>query len=76
MSVSPICRAKAGSKFAYVSFSDDMRTAEGKIPACEIVKNNGFAEIEVAELERYMKDNLKQLKDMAAGIHIMDAFMS
>ncbi len=74
MSVSPICLAKNGEKYAFVTFSDGVRNAEGKIPDCRIIKNNGFAKIEVAQLEKYMFENLKHLKKMAAGINVFDAF--
>lgn len=74
MSVSAICQTEKGDKFAYVTFSDGVREAEGVIPECKINKNNGFAEIEVKLLEDYMRENLAQLKKMAAGIDIFSAF--
>ena len=45
MSVSAICQNEKGDKYAFVSFADDVRAAEGKIPECKILKNEGFAEI-------------------------------
>lgn len=74
MSVSPIC-VKDGEKYAFVSFTDGNRTAEGKIPDCKILSNNGFDQEEVAQLETYMEQELLQLKKMAAGIRLFDAFM-
>ncbi|MCR5416307.1 MAG: hypothetical protein K6E79_05895 [Pseudobutyrivibrio sp.] len=74
MSVSAICQDKAGKKYAFVSFTDGVRTAEGKIPACKITANNGFAALEVQELEKYMEAHLTELKKMAAGIDIFSAF--
>lgn len=74
MTVSPICK-KDGKKYAFVSFTDGTRFAEGKIPDCKITANNGFTKEEVVQLEFYMKSELPQLKKMAAGIHVMDAFM-
>ena len=74
MSVSPIC-AKDGEKYAFVSFTDGARTAEGKIPDCKIIFSNGFSAEEVEQLEIYMKQELSQLKRMAAGIRLIDAFM-
>ena len=74
MVVSPVC-TKEGKKYAYVSFSDGYRKAEGKIPACEIISNEGFSEEEVEQLEAYMHKELQQLKKMAASIHVLDAFM-
>ena len=74
MSVSSVCQ-KDGVKIAYVSFSDGVRTAEGRIPECVIHSNDGFTEDEVVQLELYMKSELATLKRMAAGINVMDAFM-
>ena len=74
MSVSPIC-VKDGERFAYVSFQEGERLAEGKIPDCKIVSNKGFTAEEVAQLEEYMILELKNLKKMAAGINVLDAFL-
>ena len=74
MSVSPIC-TKEGKKYAFVSFSDGVRTAEGKIPDCAITSNDGFSEDEVQQLEDYMKQELPQLKKMAAEINVMKTFL-
>lgn len=74
MSVSPIC-SKDGKKYAFVSFTDGVRTAEGKIPDCVITNNEGFGEEEVKQLEEYMKQELPQLKKMAAGINVMKTFL-
>lgn len=74
MSVSAICHNDKGDKYAFVTFSDGVRTAEGRIPECNILKNDGFAEIEVKELEKYMSEHLSELKKMAAGIDIFSAF--
>jgi len=74
MTVSPIC-VKDGKKYAFVSFTDGTRIAEGKIPDCKIMSNKGFTEDEVSQLEAYMQKELEQLKKMAAGIRLFDAFM-
>lgn len=74
MSVSPIC-AKDGEKYAFVSFTDGERFADGKIPDCKIMLNKGFSQDEVKQLEEYMRSELATLKRMAAGIHVMDAFL-
>lgn len=39
MSVSPVC-VKEGQKYAYVSFTDGERNAEGRIPECTIIKRD------------------------------------
>lgn len=77
LSVSPVC-SKDGEKFAFVTFTDgecnaqELRVAEGKIPDCKIISSKGFDEGEVGMLEMYMKQNLLQLKKMAAGIRLFD----
>ncbi len=71
LKVSPVC-SKGGEKFAYVTFTEGNRSAEGKIPDCKIISSTGFDEGEVGMLEMYMKQNLLQLKKMAAGIRLFD----
>jgi len=72
--VSPVC-SRGEERYAFVSFSDGKRTAEGKIPACKIVSNKGFTDEELSVLEEYMRQNLPEIKKTAAGIRLMDAFM-
>lgn len=72
MSVSSICR-RDGEKVAYVEFKDDTRLAEGIIPSCKILSSSGFDDGEIRLLEKYMKDNLAQLKKMSAGINLFEA---
>ena len=74
MTVSPVC-AKDGKKYAYVSFTDGERIAEGIIPDCKIMSNKGFSREELEQLEAYMKSELPKLKRMAAEIRVLDAFM-
>lgn len=74
MSVSPIC-VKDGQKCAFVSFVDGDRSADGRIPDCKIMTSIGFTEEEVGQLEDYMRRELSQLKRMAAGIRLIDAFL-
>ncbi len=74
MSVSPVMM-KDGERYAFVSFEDGMRVAEGKIPECRLISNKGFSEEEAAQLEEYMKRELASLKRMAAGIRVIDAFL-
>ena len=76
LSVSPVCK-KDGETYAFVTFTEEcdtrlLRVAEGKIPDCKIVSSNGFDEGEIGMLEMYMKQNLLQLKKMAAGIRLFD----
>ena len=74
MSVSPVC-SKDGKQYAFVSFEDGERSAEGRIPECKIISNKGFTETEVGQLEDYMKRELKNLKKMAASVRVFDAFL-
>lgn len=74
MSVSQIFR-KDGKKYAFVSFTDGKRKAEGTIPDCKITSSSGFSEEEVKQLEEYMDREIITLKNMAVGVNVMDAFM-
>ncbi len=74
MRVSSVCE-KDGKRFAFVTFSDSERMAEGRIPECVIISNNGFSLEEVKMLEMYMKNDLSHLKRLAAGVRWIDAFM-
>ncbi|MBQ1902538.1 MAG: hypothetical protein II169_08350 [Lachnospiraceae bacterium] len=75
MTVSPVV-TRDGKQLAYVSFSDDNRSAEGEIPECIITMNKGFTPEEVACLEDYMRVNRTELKKMAASVNVMNAFMT
>ena len=74
MNVSAFCQ-KNGQKVAYVTFSDGRRLAEGEIPACRILSNSGFTEVEVSKLEQYMKQNLDMIRTMASAINPIKAMM-
>ncbi len=74
MQVSPICD-RDGEKYAYVTFSDGKRNAEGEIPKCVILSNEGFSKDEIYELEDYMEKNLDMLKKMAASVNPIKAMM-
>jgi len=74
MTVSPVI-SKDGRQFAYVSFTDATRSAEGEIPECVIVKNQGFTVEEVHQLEDYMRANRTELKKLASSVNVMNAFM-
>lgn len=59
---------KDGQKKACVRFEDGANFAEGYIPECKIVNQEGFMEDEIAQLENYMHENLAELKREAAGV--------
>lgn len=75
MSVSQIFQ-KEGKRYAYVSFDDGDRKAEGRIPDCRIVASDGFDRGEIVLLEEYMKTELPSLKKMASGVNVMRSFLS
>lgn len=66
---------KDGKQIAYVQFDDGKYSAEGTIPDCKIVKNNGFTDEQVEQLEDYLKRNLTDLKKQAAKINPFSAMM-
>lgn len=74
MSVSQIFR-KNGQLTAFVLFSDGKRSAEGKIPDCKMISNQGFSEKEIKALELYLKMEQDSILQTAKGINIMDAFL-
>ena len=73
-SVSPICN-KDGKKYAFVTFTDGVRSAEGKIPDCTIISNKGFSKDEEAALVSYMQKELASIKHMAAGVDVIGAVL-
>jgi hypothetical protein len=74
MTVSPICTDKTGKKkYAYVTFTDGEKYAETRIPDCEITKNDGFSDEEIAGLMFYIKTNLPELKKIAAKNNVFEA---
>ncbi len=72
--VSGVC-SRGEEKIAYVLFEEETRSAEGVIPECKIVRNNGFSEKEVSHLEEYMRENLGMLKRHAVGVNPITALM-
>ena len=56
MTVSEIFRTDNGDKYVFVKFEDGKKFAEGKVPDCKIVKQEGFTDAEVILLEQYMKN--------------------
>lgn len=75
MKVSGVCTNAEGEKYAFISFEDGSRMAEGKIPDCKIIRSKGFSDTQLEALETYMRDNLKSLKIMASNVNVMSAFM-
>lgn len=73
MSVSPIC-LKDNKKYAYVRFTDNNKSCEWIIPDAALSSNSGFSEDEISALKLYVTSNMAQLKRMAAGINLFDAF--
>ena len=73
MSVSSVCEAK-GKRFAYVRFTDKGKTAEFIIPEVRLNENRGFDDDDIEVLKIYIKDNMTQIKRMAAKINVFEAF--
>ena len=64
-----------GHKVAYILFQEEDKTAEGIIPDCEILKNDGFSDKELEDIRDYMRDNLEMLKRQAADVNPFKAMM-
>ena len=75
MSVSPIV-GKDGKKSIYVQFSDGARSAEGRLPDAEIIRNEGFCNAEVEWLKQYLKQEEDTRVEMAKGVNAMDVFLN
>lgn len=75
MLISGVTTNKEGKKQAYVRFEDGVCFAEGTIPDCKIIKQNGFSDEEISQLEDYIKANLTSLKKEAAKINPIKAMM-
>ncbi|GEM_PF-199240 len=74
MEVSPVCGTGEG-RYAFVTFTEGAKTAEAKIPSCEIIRSTGFSEEELAGLKTYMKADLKHLQRLAAGQNVFKAML-
>lgn len=73
MSVSPIC-VKDGKKYAFVRFTDGGKNCEWTIPEVKLSSNDGFSEEELSGLKFYVKNNMTDLKRMAAQINLFEVF--
>ncbi len=69
--VSPPCE-KDGKIYAFVSVDWEGKTAEFKIPSCELVANKGFSESQIETLKDYIQENVPMLKKEAAGINVLE----
>ena len=74
MSVSPVF-SKDGKNYAFVTFDDGVRNAEGKIPECTILSSKGFSEKEITQLEDYMRREFTNLKKMASSVSVWRGLM-
>ncbi len=66
---------KDGRNNIYVVFEDGTRKAEGCVPECVVISNDGFTEEETKMLELYMKQNQDQIREMAKQINPIKALM-
>ena len=74
MSISQIFQ-KDGKPTAFVLFSEGRKSAEGKIPDCTIISNDGFSEKEVKALELYLKMQQESILKTAKEVNFMKAFV-
>lgn len=75
MSVSSICSNEKEGKYAFASFTDGVRTVEIKIPSCKIVYSKGFDENEIEKILEYVKENMGEIKRMAAEVDVISAII-
>ncbi|MBR5789972.1 MAG: hypothetical protein IKX99_07700 [Lachnospiraceae bacterium] len=75
MTVSEIFRTDNGDKYVFVKFEDGKKFAEGKVPDCKIIKQEGFTDAEVILLEQYMKNEQATIFDAARKVNVMRAFL-
>ena len=75
MSVTQVFQ-KDGKKYAFVSFSEEGKQAEGRIPECRIMSRKGYSDEEVGQLESYMRKEIDAIWQMARGVNVMDAFLN
>lgn len=66
---------RGDDKRVCVLFSDDNRMAEGVVPACKIISNTGFSSDEVANLEKYLKENETDIWDQAVKVNPLKGFL-
>lgn len=62
-------------KKAIVRFEDGMAYAEGSVPSCKITSSKGFTDEQLQSLEDYMQEHLLEIKEKAAKINPMRAFL-
>lgn len=66
---------KDGRQNIYVVFEDGNRRAEGCVPDCVILNQNGFEEDEVKMLQLYMKQQQDTIRELARNINPIKAIM-
>lgn len=72
MTYSAILRDRDNKKVVQVLFerveNGKKEIAEGVLPECRIIKQNGYSESEVSRLEEYLKENLEDIMGKAKMI--------
>ena len=74
MSVSSMTR-KNDKKAVYVFFQDGDKTAEFTLPGCELVKNNGFSEDDIRQMQVYIDNEQDTIFTMAKQVNPLKAMM-
>lgn len=75
MSVSSVV-SKDGKREIYVLFTEDSRSAEGRLSDYKMISNKGFTQDEAAALETYMRQETNTILRMAKSVNVMDAFLN
>ena len=66
---------KMNMSISQIFQKEGRKSAEGKIPDCTIISNDGFSEKEVKALELYLKMQQESILKTAKEVNIMKAFM-
>ncbi len=63
------------NKKIYVLFSDNEKSAEGRIPDCTIISNKGFSQDEVKQMEDYLRESKDLIISEAKRINPIKSFL-
>ncbi|MCR4788405.1 MAG: hypothetical protein K5888_07460 [Lachnospiraceae bacterium] len=74
MSVSSMTRTNE-NKAVYVLFTDEGKSAEFCLPECELIKNSGFSEEDIAQLKDYVQNEQDAIYEIAKKVNPMKAFL-
>lgn len=75
MEISPITHDNAGKPQVFILFKDGAKSAEGRIPGCSIISNEGFSDEDIKILEQYLKAEKAAILTQAKKLDVMKAFL-